>query len=122
VTAACPNCGHQQEVKQAPRMAPPSCEETGEDFFLTLNGYDEIAVAKTFGSDVVTLQGQQPLTFLRALVFIHQRRDGRKDPDAKAAAMTCTLQGLNDYFADPAPEIDPDDPDTDVGKGPSLDG
>lgn len=103
------------------------CDQTAEDFFASLNGFDEIAVAKAFGEDITELR-KTPLMFLRALVFVHQRRTElaaanakTRDTEAKDMAMRMTVGELTDsYFPEPeGDEIDPDDPDTDQGKDDS---
>lgn len=88
---------------------------SADDFFGTLNGFDEIAIARAFDAEIDTLR-KRPFTFLRALVFIDQRRRGKTDAEAKTAALEVTMSDLGDYFPDPEPEIDPDDPVTDAGK------
>lgn len=96
-----------------------TCDTSGEDFFMSLNGFDEIAIAKSFGVDIDHLR-TTPFTFLRALVFVHKRRaEDLPDVKAYAAAQELTIGELQDYFPDPEPEMDPDDPDTEAGKGPS---
>lgn len=99
---------------------------TGQAFFDTLNGFDEIAITKQFGTDVSQLttgkdRPGNPTMLLRALVFVdHRRRTGAKDAEAYKAAMNLTLTEVHDYFADDEPaEMDPDDPDTEAGKEPS---
>lgn len=94
----------------------PAGEITGGDMFLTLTGFDEIAVAKAFGSDIAELR-EAPMRFLRALAFVHQRRAGAKDGEAFKTAMTMTIAEVGNYFADDEPDpIDPDDPESDEGK------
>lgn len=93
-------------------------EMTAEDFFRTLNGFDEIAIAQSFGTDIYVLRNK-PLTFLRALVFVHSRRQQNKDGEAHTYAMERTVGELETYFAEEKPELDPDDPETDQGKDDS---
>ncbi|MGH3499956.1 MAG: hypothetical protein ACRDQA_03490 [Nocardioidaceae bacterium] len=103
-----------------------AAHETTEEMFLSLNGFDEIAIAKAFGQDISAWiddeapERQRPFTFVRALIFVHIRRtsDPRvKDADAYRAAMSLSQEQLQAYFADDPGELDPDDPDTDQGKG-----
>lgn len=96
-----------------------TCELPGEDFFLTLNGFDEIAIVKQFGADVNQLRNE-PFRFLRALVFVDQRRRDLKDTEAFRYAQERTIAQLGAYFPDATPELDPDDPDTEAGKEPSA--
>lgn len=97
-------------------MTGPVCDLPADDFFMSLNGFDEIAITKAFGADVAALR-DEPFRFLRALVFVHQRRADQPDKLAYHASMTLTVEALQDYFPDPEPDdLDPDDPDTDQGK------
>lgn len=93
---------------------------TADEAFDSLNGFDEIAIAKQFGNQIHQLHpdnpGGSPFGFLRALVFVDLRRNGEKDAEAFTKAMTLSVRDLNTYFAEAEPEIDPDDPDTDLGK------
>lgn len=96
-----------------------TCDISAGDFFLSLNGFDELAITKQFGEDVAQLQ-PRPFTFLRALVFVHQRRDGLKDREAFQAAQELPIGVLQDYFTDEPDDLDPDDPDSPAGKEPSA--
>lgn len=100
-------------------MTTSTTDITAGDMFLTLNGFDELAVAKAFAADIAELRNS-PMRFLRALAFVHQRRNGAKDADAYKTAMTLTVAEVGDYFADDEPDpadlLDPDDPETDEGK------
>ena len=95
-----------------------TCDIDGGEFFLSLNGYDELAISKAFDADVQQLRGE-PFRFLRALVFVHQRREGLKDREAYAAAQELPIGQLQEYFAAEEPEMDPEDPVTPAGKEPS---
>jgi hypothetical protein len=91
--------------------------ETATDVALSLNGYDEIAIAKFFGVDYTELQ-TRPIMLLRSLMFIVERRAGAKDPDAYRAAMKATGSEVNAYFPDDPTDADtdPGDPESDLGK------
>lgn len=82
----------------------------------SLNGFDEIAITKSFGISIGEIRKQEALTFLRALVFVDQRRKGLKDPEAYEFAMLLTVGKLPHYFADEADEPMPEEPVTDEGK------
>lgn len=102
----------------------PAGDITAGDFFLSLNGYDELAIARAFGTDIADLR-DSPMRFLRALAFVHQRRAGAKDADAYKAAMNLSISATGEYFADDedeATELDPDDPVSDEGKDDALSG
>jgi len=88
---------------------------TATDVALSLNGFDEIAIAKLFGCDYTELK-DRPVMFLRSLMFVMERRAGAKDAEAYKSAMSATAREVNDYFPDETPDLDPDDPDTDEGK------
>lgn len=96
-----------------------TCDTPAGDFFLTINGFDELAITKQFGEDIAQLQ-PRPFTFLRALVFVHQRREGLRDAEAYKAAQELPISTLQDYFPDEVTDLDPDDPDSDAGKEPSA--
>lgn len=68
-----------------------------DEFFMSLNGFDEIAIAKEFKSDITALR-TSPIMFLRALLFVDKRRGGMKDADAFKAAMEAPITEVNDYF------------------------
>ena len=90
--------------------------ETATDVALSLNGYDELAIAKFFGADYTELEGR-PITVLRALIFVLERRGGAKDTDAYKAAMTLTGTEVGNYFPDdPTEDEDSLDPQSDLGK------
>jgi hypothetical protein len=86
----------------------------------SLNGYDEIAIEKAFGSDVSSLLEKKPTMGLRALVFVDVRRGGVSDAEARKSAMELRLGEVQEYFPDEDPEVTPDDPATDAGKDDEL--
>lgn len=96
----------------------PSNDLPLEEFFRTITGFDEIAIAKLFGEDVAALR-DKPFRFTRALVFVDKRRGGLKDGPAYTAAMDLTMGDLEDYFPEPVDELDPDEPETEQGKEPA---
>ena len=90
---------------------------TAEDVINSLTGFDEIAIETHFGVSLTDLE-RKPTTALRACIFVVKTREGMSAADAKQAAMGMPLGEANDYFASDE-EIDPDDPDTESGKGGS---
>lgn len=86
-------------------------DQTANDMFGSLTGFDEIAIRKEFRSDVYSLSNDGP-AFLRALIYVDHRRQGIKDADAYKAAMEMTQAEATDYFA---PEPD-DKADDDLGE------
>lgn len=71
---------------------------------MSLNGFDEQAIAAAFGEDIMALR-DKPSRFIRALVFIEKRREGMKDAEAKKAAMEMTMADIEEAFT--AGEEDP---------------
>jgi hypothetical protein len=90
-------------------------ELTAEEVTDSINGYDEIAIKRAFGTDLYTLR-EEPMSFLRALIFIVERRTGKKDPQAYEAAMSLVLSGVHGYFAETPEDFDPEEPDSEAGK------
>lgn len=82
-----------------------TCETPPSVFLVSLNGFDEIAVAARFGAPILALR-DDPIAGGRALAFVHQRRLGSTDAVAYTYAMTLTMQEVMDYFH-PEPKADP---------------
>lgn len=94
----------------------PQTDVPVEDFLKSLNGFDEIAIARAFdGADVSAGLAKRPSTLLRALVFVDQRRKGMRDPEAHQAALALTLDELEAYFPDDD-EVMPEEPVTVQGE------
>lgn len=91
-------------------------DQTLQEALNSLTGYDEIAIAQAFGKDISTLL-ETPTTAGRALIFVLNRREGRPDKEAKAAAMELPLGDVNAYFSSDDP--DPDQPNTPAGEDDS---
>lgn len=91
---------------------------TGQEMTDSLTGFDELAIKGAFK---VTLKdvNTDPVLLLRALVFVDKRRrEGLNDKQAYQAAMEMRLGDVQVYFApEPEPEFDPDEPETEAGKG-----
>lgn len=94
---------------------PETPRMTADECFESLTGFDEIAIEKAFGHDVMTLVDTKQLTFSRALVFILRRRAGLKDAEAKADVMAMAVGDVLATFDDDD-EADPEDPVTAAGK------
>lgn len=93
---------------------------SADDMFMSLTGFDELAIKKAFGSDVFTLR-EEPGMFLRALVFVWARREGKTDVEAKNAAMEMAFSDVQGTFPKNEDEEPmPEEPVTDAGKGDSL--
>jgi hypothetical protein len=94
-------------------------QKTSADEVLgTLTGYDEIAIAKKFGDEVLDLMERKPLTGLRALVYIQKRRElttphtkqAAVDQAAYDAVMEMTVMEIQDLISD-------EDEDSTSGEG-----
>ena len=92
------------EIPEGRTTAPVSTMPPSE-VLMSLNGFDEIAIAARFGEKIGNLR-EDPITCGRALAFVHYRRAGQKDQEAHEAAMTLTMRQVVEFFA---PEVD-DDP------------
>lgn len=74
-----------------------------EELAESLNGWEEIAVQKTFGFSIDDFENQGTLG-IRALAFVEIKREGNNDKAAHQAAMDLTLRQLIDRY----PEMDED--------------
>lgn len=91
---------------------------TAEEMSLSLTGFDEIAIEQQFSLDIYADAERKPMKALRALVFVHRRREGDDDAAAKQAAMEMPLGAVQDYFIEDE-EITPKEPETEQGKDSS---
>lgn len=87
-------------------------DKTADEVFGSLNGFDEIGIAQAFRRNIADLRND-PFQFMRALVFIDQKRSGLDHEAARDAAMAMPLRELEDYFA---PNIGELGPETESGK------
>lgn len=94
--------------------------QSAEELFESLNGFDEITINNAFGSDVAVLAENQPTTFLRALIFVAERRAGKPDSAAYKASMEMTTKDVAGRFTDDSDEIFEED--TESGKDESQPG
>lgn len=87
-----------------------SCDQTTEELADSLTGFDEIAIKKAFGATLSELspdqkgQGGDVFQFLRALIFVHRRREGENDITAFNTAQNLRTAELNGYFAEESAE------------------
>lgn len=88
---------------------------TASEMFETLDGLDELAIVKAFdgANPFEYLDNGQPTlsgTLLgRALIFVHQRREGMSFENARQFALTMRTPDVIDYFASEADEAGKDD-------------
>lgn len=74
-------------------------DQTAADFFDSLTGYDEHHIRKAFDGAVVARLGKEdPIKWMRTLVFIHYKRHGEGDP--KHIAMSMTTGDVQAFFAE----------------------
>lgn len=78
----------------------PTPQEASE----SLTGFDEIAIKQKFGSPLKQLGDEDPTQFLRALVFVLRRRDGKADAEAFHLAQSMTLADVSAEFTNPTVE------------------
>jgi hypothetical protein len=82
-----------------------------EEFFKTLTGWDEIAVAQRFKASPAELavKAEQGDTFglMRCLLFVVDRRAGAKDAEAFKRVMDLSAGDVADRFTDPPAVQDP---------------
>lgn len=76
-------------------------EQTADEFFNSLVGFEEIAIAKAFGRGPLELMSTSKSQGLRALVFIEMRR-AKRNPDPEGAAKSMRLVDVIEYFTPPA--------------------
>lgn len=70
-----------------------------DELFESINGFEEIAVEKAFGSDPSEIaQAGKMVKFLRVLAFIQAKREGSNDMQAKQHAMSLPVKALTDLF------------------------
>lgn len=87
-----------------------SSDQTVEELANSLTGFDEIAIKKAFGATFASLspnekgEGGDVFQFLRALVFVHRKREGDNDITAFNAAQALTTTEATSYFADESAE------------------
>ena len=86
----------------------------------SITGHDEEAIETHFGFNIYHVVGVHPNKYRRALVFVHLRHQGIPDAEAKKTALDLTIGDAWDYFAE-SEEVNPEEPDTDAGKGSSQD-
>lgn len=94
---------------------------TVSEMIESLTGFEEIAIAKAFDSDIFGLLNRAPTTAGRALVFIDRKRGGETDKEAKNHALSLTLKAVDEYYAEDEDEVMEEEPTTEVGKDDSTD-
>ena len=63
----------------------------------SINGFEQIAIRERFREKLETLT-EDGTMFMRSLLFVVEKRDGKKDSDAYSAVMTMPLQEVVEKF------------------------
>ena len=92
----------------------PVVDMFSAEFGDTLTGFDEVAIAGAFGKTLDAMGEDGGMMGVRALVFVHRRREGDKDGAAKKFAMDLPRGEVAAYFAGLGPR--PDEGDEAEGK------
>lgn len=79
-------------------------DQTAEQVFDSVTGFDEIAISTHFGRTVQELAEKDASMFGRALVFVVKRREGLADDEARNAALGLTFGEFQAFFAEPSEE------------------
>lgn len=101
-----------------PAIPAPIPLLSGQDFFETCTGFEEIAIANQFGHTPIALAERDPSMMSRAMVMVMFCRAGIDVITAKQYALGHTLRAIQAAFSDsdtPGDVIE-DDPDSDAGK------
>lgn len=109
------------KAKTTPEVEQTPTRMSADEVLGSLTGFDEIAIAKKFGGEVLDLMETRPLTGLRALLYIQQRRElttphtkqSAVDQAAYDAVMGMTVMQVQDLIGDEGGDLD-------AGEGDSL--
>jgi hypothetical protein len=109
--------------------AAPAGQQTDltfDEMVDTLTGYDEIAIQGVTGKALETLLRTNALHATRCAIAVHLMREAGGQ-GAKAfkteydKAMGLSIREVRTYFAKPADDVMPDEPDSESGKDDSHD-
>lgn len=95
--------------------------DTVADVLESLTGYDEYAIEKHMGVDIYDILMSKNVRTHRCLIFVSHLRQGKTPEEAKDEAQSLRSGDVLGYFADDPEEIDPEEPETEAGKGPTPD-
>lgn len=105
-------------VPQLDGPAEPDERLGSRDVVNSLTGFDELAIERRFGRSIEDLAENTGTTFLRALLYIvEKRRDGNTEPEAWDAAQRTTFGDLQARFKPDEQDPDPDLPGSPAGEG-----
>lgn len=98
------------------------CRMTAGDLFMTLNGFDEIAVTTRFGATITELRADA-VTLGRALAFVDARRKAQGQPGADEyaynLAMNLTIEQVTHGYFQPEPTKE-SAPEAPSGEAPGV--
>ncbi len=94
-------------------------DQTFEQLFESLNGFEEIAIHERFGVSIGKLADDNETLFMRALVFTDMVRSGLSPGDARSTVMAMRLVDVKGWFLADGADVMPDDPDSAAGKDDS---
>jgi hypothetical protein len=79
----------------------------------SLTGHDENNIYAAAGASLDVLLTERKLTAVRAVVAVHLTREGSDNfRTSWRRAMDMPLSEVNGYFAEPAEDVDPEQPDS----------
>jgi hypothetical protein len=84
-------------------------QQTAEEVFDSLTGFDEMAITQHFGKTINDLAGD-PTMFGRALAFVVERRGGASDDEARTTVLGMALKDVTGYFAEETDASGKDEP------------
>jgi hypothetical protein len=117
-----PDYARIEQLEAETGVARP-CPMTAGDLFMSLNGFDEIAVVSRFGATIPELRADA-ITLGRALAFVHYRRRAQGQPGADESAyqsaMALTIQQISHEFFQPEPEPQKADDGEPSGEAPGV--
>ena len=73
----------------------------------SLNGFDQIAIKKMFGDTLSNIGQSDATMFMHVLYFVHLRREGMNDKDARQTALAVPLKELSEKFGAEGQSLDP---------------
>lgn len=100
-------------------------EVTFDEFIDSLTGFDELAIKNHTKLPLSKLLASDELHASRAVIALHKLKEESQPNTPKGyaaaykAAMEMPFKEVRTYFAEDPADVDPDDPDSESGKGDS---
>lgn len=113
-----------EEAKPVP-VPETTTELTFDELLDSVTGYDEIAIKAAAQVPLSTLLTTDAMQAMRAVIAVHQLRDTGAEMGPKAyyaqykLAQEMPTKAVRTYFAEPAKDPIPDEPDSPAGKDDS---